>query len=99
MTVFIWKSILIFFATALSDLVWTMWILHTTSLNRWRSSAYSSAIILLGGLTVVSYVSDKRLLVPAAIGAFVGTFITLTAHQREQHKKEHNVSPQNGSQG
>lgn len=73
----LWKGLLIFGATAVSDLIWTMWILHATAGHKWRAASFSSAVIVLSGVTVVSYVEDHRLLAPAALGAFVGTWLTL----------------------
>lgn len=64
-------------ATALSDWVWANYMLGVTSRMALEASLWASAVIILGAFVVLSYVDDKRLIIPAAIGAFIGTYLAL----------------------
>lgn len=81
------KAILVLLATASADFFWTMYITHATENKKWRASIYSSCIILVSSFTVVEYVHDRRLVVPAAIGAFVGTLIPLWRKEKHNAKE------------
>jgi len=69
--------LLMFFVTVLVDVVWARWAQHTAAGHPWRASCYSVGIVLLGALTVIWYIDDHWLLIPVALGSFVGTFIAV----------------------
>ena len=41
------------------------------------AATYSSGIILAGGITVISYTENHWMILPAAAGAFIGTFFAV----------------------
>jgi hypothetical protein len=59
------------------DVVWARWSLHVAAHHRWRASAYSVGIVLLGAVSVIWYIEDHLLLIPIAAGSFIGTFIAV----------------------
>jgi hypothetical protein len=71
------KAALVFLAMLIGDSLWAKWMLATSKRQPVPAAAYSSAIILVGGFTAVAYVNDPRYLIPAALGAFVGTYVTV----------------------
>ena len=71
------EVILIFLATAASDVLWVFYIRRTSKGKAVSAAAFSSLIVLLGGLVVLAYVDNMWYLIPAAIGAFAGTIITI----------------------
>lgn len=64
-------------ATAVSDWVWANYMLGVTNRLALEASLWASAVIVLGAFVVLSYVDDKRLVIPAAIGAFIGTYLAV----------------------
>lgn len=66
---------LVFLAYVVLDFVFARYTRAVTDQQRVAASAWSMAIVFLTGYITVSYVSDWRMLFPAAAGAFVGTFI------------------------
>lgn len=82
-SIFIIKCLAVAFATGISDLFWTLYITNAQEHKKWRAAFYSSCIILVGSFSVVEYVNDRRLVIPAAIGAFVGTLIPLWRKARK----------------
>ena len=73
----IWKFILIFIVVTVADFLWAAYISHTASNNVWKASFYAAAIALFGGVITLAYINDWRVIFPAALGAFVGTFLCL----------------------
>ena len=71
------KWLLIFTVAVTADYFWARYTAHVSDKNRVRSAWYSFLIILCSGFTVVEYTQDHWLLVPAALGAAVGTFIAV----------------------
>jgi hypothetical protein len=79
------KFILVFFAVALADGAWTLYMQGVAEQRKWKASVSSVLIIALGAFTAISYIEDRRLLIPALLGAFVGTFVTMTIHETKAH--------------
>ena len=71
------EVILIFLATAVSDVLWVFYIRRTSKGKAISAAAFSSFIVLLGGLVVLAYVDNMWYLIPAALGAFAGTIISI----------------------
>ncbi len=71
------EVILIFLATAASDVLWVFYIRRTSEGKAVSAAIFSAFIILLGGLVILAYVNNQWYLIPAAFGAFVGTLITI----------------------
>lgn len=71
------EAILIFLATAVSDILWVFYIRRTGEGKAAAAATFSSLIVLLGGLVILAYVNNQWYLIPAAFGAFVGTLITI----------------------
>jgi hypothetical protein len=62
-------------ATFVLDLVWAKYTQAVTERQPMRAAVLSALIFVIGGSVVSAYVHDSEMLVPAAIGAFVGTYV------------------------
>ncbi len=69
------RGLLVFLATAITDWVWARYVGGIASQASLVAANWSVLVIVLGAFVVVSYVNDKRLILPAAIGAWIGTYI------------------------
>jgi hypothetical protein len=49
----------------------------TARVSPMEAATWAAMVIVLGAFIVVSYVHDKRLIIPAAIGAFIGTYFAV----------------------
>lgn len=56
------------------DVVFAMYVIATSSKAAEAAAGWASAIVLLNGAVTLSFVRDRWMLVPAAIGAFAGTW-------------------------
>jgi len=73
---FILKCVFVFCLVAFLDFVWAQYIKHTANANALKSSVYATAIYLLGCVVTIAYVDDHKMIVPCALGAFAGTYIS-----------------------
>ena len=66
-----------FLGTFVSDYIWAKYIASITTAEPLVAGLWGMATIVLSALVVLSYVNDKRMIVPAAIGAFFGTYFAV----------------------
>lgn len=71
------KAIAVFLATAAVDALWSRYIWHTAQHRAWPAACYSAGIVLSGAVTTVAIVADNWMVIPAALGAFAGTFLAV----------------------
>lgn len=69
----IWQAVLVFVACAISDVLWAFYIKATAGHHTWLAACGSAAIVLVGCFSVVEYITNHVMIIPAAAGAFVGT--------------------------
>jgi hypothetical protein len=65
---------LVALAMAVADWCWTKYMMHASAHRAAWAAHWSTAIIAVSAFTVTSYVADKRLVVAALIGAWLGTY-------------------------
>lgn len=65
------------FAMILLDLVFAFYVIKTAEKQAVAAGLLSAGIIVLSGYVTRAYVDDKRMLIPAAVGAFVGTAVAV----------------------
>lgn len=73
----LWKTILVFLAVACADALWTLYVQATAQDKKFKASLVSACIIVAGSFVTIEYVYNPILIIPAAFGAFVGTYITM----------------------
>lgn len=66
-------ALLVFVSGVAVDVCWAQYVACAAKGKRWSAAAWSVGIYLSGAFAVVSYTTDHRLIVPAALGAFFGT--------------------------
>jgi hypothetical protein len=78
-----WHFFGVMAAVAIADAFWTLYFIATEKREAWMASIMSSLIILSSAYATTSYVDDKRFIIAAVIGAFIGTFLTITYKKRK----------------
>ena len=71
------KSLAVGLAVALADGLWALWIGAVAANRPILAGVYSVGLICCGAFVTVAYVQDRRQLLPASIGAFVGTYLSV----------------------
>ena len=75
-----------FFAIFLLDVVYTYNLRCVAGDNVLGASFWSVGCYLLASVAVINYTNNHWLLVPAAFGAFFGTFVGMKIRHREISK-------------
>jgi hypothetical protein len=67
----------VFIAVVVADIVWAAYITQVSNKNAWWAAWCSVLVYLTGAYAVTKYVEDKKMLIPAVFGAFLGTYIVV----------------------
>lgn len=78
-------ALLVFLAYIALDYVFARYIKATAEKRPMPAGIWSAAILAFTGFVTVSYVSNPWMLIPAALGAFVGTYLSVAQDEKE-HK-------------
>lgn len=71
------KIVLVFILVALVNFLWANYISHVSRTNSLMAALYGTAISLFGNVATVIYISDNRMIIPAAIATFIGTYFSV----------------------
>jgi hypothetical protein len=71
------RGLLVVAAMTLLDLVFALYVIATAEKRTVPAGLLAAAIIVLSVYVTRAYVDDKRMTVPAAIGAFIGTCLAV----------------------
>lgn len=75
--------ILVFLATALVDLLWTLYIQASVKGSH-LATLYNTALFLLGSVVFLSFTENHWLLLPGCLGAALGTELGLLASKPDR---------------
>lgn len=68
------QCLIAFAALAITDACWAIYISSVASQKTVHASCWAVLLFLSGAVAVISYTTNHWLLLPAAAGAFVGTW-------------------------
>ena len=71
------QGLTVFLISAVVDAVWAKYIAAASAHKALAAAAWSAGIIFCGSFVTVEYVTNHWLALPAALGAFVGTYLTI----------------------
>jgi hypothetical protein len=67
-----------------TDVVYTQLLKSVQNDRPLASSIWASAITFLGGVAIINYTNDNMMIIPAVLGAFVGTYVGMKFHIGEK---------------
>ena len=73
-----------FFSLFFIDIFYTYYLKSVTDSKVIVASLWSVVITILGANVVISYTTDHMLLIPAAMGAFCGTFVGMKFNKKNK---------------
>lgn len=82
------KYLLVFIAVAFVDAIWTLYIKAIQENAPFRSAMTGTLIYLLGSYAILSYTESPVYLIPACLGAFIGTYLTTEFNRRKSDKSK-----------
>jgi hypothetical protein len=71
-------ALAVFSATALADFAWTSYIAAVAGNHRAAACMWSALIVTFGAVMTVALVRSRWHVVPAALGAAVGTYLSMS---------------------
>lgn len=74
---FAMQAALVFLALCAVDCCWTFYIAKVGEGRALAAATWSALIMVCGAFATISYLEDKRLLLAAIAGAWVGTYLTV----------------------
>lgn len=77
------ECLLVFVAMIVTDIVWAQYTHAVSSHNLRKAPPMAVAIIGIGAFVTTSYVENHWLIIPAAIGAYIGTFMSVWWEKRK----------------
>jgi hypothetical protein len=81
MNVFL-QAALVFVATMFVDYAWSVYIRSLATTKMLRAAVWSSIIVFAGGFTTIEYISNHWMLIPAMLGAFLGTLLSASLEKK-----------------
>jgi hypothetical protein len=72
-----WTWLVIFASMFALDFVWAFYMKAVQRSAAFSAASWAIAITVFNGAVQIGYIADHWLLVPAAAGAFIGTFFAL----------------------
>ena len=79
-----WAYIFTFVCMFFTDIVYTQLLKSVQNDRPMASSIWASLITFLGGVAVINYTTDNMMIIPAVLGAFVGTYVGMKFHIGEK---------------
>lgn len=70
----------------LVDVLWTLGIRRISQGRALESAMFSGIMTIANGLVIMEFVNNKWYLIAAAIGAFVGNYVTMRFDLRKRFK-------------
>jgi hypothetical protein len=68
---------IVFIAVMIVDIIWTLYIKWIQENHAIRAGCAAMGIYALGAYAILSYTKDPTYIIPACLGAFIGTFSTI----------------------
>lgn len=59
-----------------NDFIWSIYIKSLSTNKMFKAAIFAALAVLFEASAIIIYVQDYLSLIPAALGAFVGTYIT-----------------------
>lgn len=79
-----WISV--FIAIAIADVCWTYYFIKIEERKSLPAGLWGAGVYLCGAFAVVSYTTDRSLIIPAVLGAILGTYLTVEYKRKKEGK-------------
>ena len=84
---YLFSFLFVFLAITIADVCWTFYFIKIEERKSVAAGIWGSIIYICGAFSVLSYTQDKTLIIPAVLGAFIGTYFTIEYKKRKESKK------------
>ena len=77
----------VFLSSLILDILWAFCIRRISTGRAFQAASFSFFITFVSGFITVEFVNNRWYLIPAAIGAFVGNYLTVKFDTKPKKKK------------
>lgn len=81
------RGVIAFVLAVVIDIVWVFYIRATAQGRAALSATTAAGTIMCGAVNGISFVQHPVLILPAALGAFLGTFVVVKRERRRDDEK------------
>lgn len=74
----------VFFLTAIADIIWVLYIKHISLENANKAGIMGVLIYFFAGLNIIGYTTNPWLLIPASVGAYLGTVLAIKFKKKKK---------------
>jgi len=71
------RALLVFVCAVVLDALWALYIRRSAQGQALQASTYATVLLGLGAFNTLSFLDNRWMLIPAAAGAFLGTYVTV----------------------
>lgn len=71
------SMLVVFVAMVVVDFMWARYLVTATAGKAMQSALWSIGIVLSNGLVVIEYTTSHWMILAAAVGSFVGTYVSV----------------------
>jgi peptidoglycan biosynthesis protein MviN/MurJ (putative lipid II flippase) len=90
--IYIFKFIGVIVSVTLADICWAQYFIKVSEKKAFKASMWSSAIMVCGLFSLVSYIDDRTLMIAAVMGAFIGTYVSVWYSNKKEDKNEKGIT-------
>jgi len=74
-------AVVVFLVAAGADVLWAKYTMHAADRNAGRAALWGALIIPAGAVSIIAYTDNHWYLIPAALGAYAGTYVAVSRHK------------------
>lgn len=67
-----------------TDVLFAMYVRRTSQGKALQAASFGALIFVFAGFVVVGYVNNLWLIIPAAIGSFIGTYVVVKCDTKKE---------------
>ncbi len=83
----LWIALVLFVVALVGDVTWAKWTVHVNKQQPFKAAFWAMMIVLAGAVSVDAYIHSRWYVLPLALGAGVGTWMTVWWAKRKIDKR------------
>lgn len=83
---YILSFVSVFLAVMIADVCWTFYFIKIEERKSIGAGLWGAGVYVCGAFAVIHYTTDKTMIIPAVLGAFIGTWATIEYKKRKEKK-------------